>query len=397
MTAIFLVWNYAGLAVAADQSVSVTTTKDDGTRETLWTETENKIFALKNEKVAIASSGSSTINTIPINGVLAQWENSCAPNFPHLEDYVHNFISWLCRTDLHTEFASNFSTVVRMDRLCQAFSAEISERQNEDPWTIVEQLINEWDSTEPQNLLGPDLMKYLKTYEWTDRDRPLFSKFVARFQLSPLALEKINQTVADVEKQFEISFEKAFGHPLDRSIIWHAKLKEQAVSYFLNCIDGQEPHRMSLMFVGYGTDDWIPQAVILDLYDYDQPMPKIVIRRVTNPEWVWYETIGQDAQFSTFLTGVDEIIETNVTEVIREHLGEIDPEQPFSIPARVNRAFDDGRSSRVSTMRAKISLLSPSKLEFVAKQFVQIESLASFLQENLPSVGGDIDTITLTR
>ena len=75
MTAIFLVWNYAGLAVAADQSVSVTTTKDDGTRETLWTETENKIFALKNEKVAIASSGSSTINTIPINVVLAQWEN----------------------------------------------------------------------------------------------------------------------------------------------------------------------------------------------------------------------------------------------------------------------------------------------------------------------------------
>jgi hypothetical protein len=194
-----------------------------------------------------------------------------------------------------------------------------------------------------------------------------------------------------------MSFEKAFGQPLDRAVTWHAKLKEKAVSYFLNCIDGQEPHRMSLMFVGYGTDDWIPQAVILDLYDYDQPMPKIVIRRVTNPEWVWYETIGQDEQFSTFLTGVDENIETNVTEVIREHLGEIDPEQPYSIPARVNRAFDDGRSSRVSNMRAKISLLSPSKLEFVAKQFVQIESLASFLQENLPSVGGDIDTITLTR
>jgi len=156
---------------------------------------------------------------------------------------------------------------------------------------------------------------------------------------------------------------------------------------------------MSLMFVGYGTSEWIPQCAVLDIYDYDLPLPKISVKNVTNPDWRWYESLARTKEVSTFLTGIDE----NMEDTILSKLSEIEEEKSDSdntgkeLTSKVlNTAVDEARGNRIAAIRSKIRLLPVNRLEFVARQMVQIESLASFLQENLPSVGGEIDSVTIT-
>jgi hypothetical protein len=59
--------------------------------------------------------------------------------------------------------------------------------------------------------------------------------------------------------------------------------------------------------------------------------------------------------------------------------------------------LDELTNTRIESMRNKINSLPVTKLEFVARQFVELESLASFLVEDLPSVGGDIDSVIISR
>jgi hypothetical protein len=59
--------------------------------------------------------------------------------------------------------------------------------------------------------------------------------------------------------------------------------------------------------------------------------------------------------------------------------------------------LEELESERISEMRKKVNNLSLAKLEFVARSFVEMESLGSFLVEYLPSVGGDIKVVSMTR
>jgi hypothetical protein len=51
----------------------------------------------------------------------------------------------------------------------------------------------------------------------------------------------------------------------------------------------------------------------------------------------------------------------------------------------------------VGPIRDKIELIGVEQLAFVAQQLVSLESFKSFINEYLPTVGGKIDCITLTR
>ena len=48
-------------------------------------------------------------------------------------------------------------------------------------------------------------------------------------------------------------------------------------------------------------------------------------------------------------------------------------------------------------MRSKIKFFAPEKLAYVARSFVEVERLGSFLMEDLPGVGGEIEVETLSR
>lgn len=399
MTAIFLVWNAKGAAIAADQSVSVVTKDDEGQEQTLWTETENKLYLLQNKKVALASSGSATINNIPVNGILSKWEEALTEDYKNLSDYATNFVYWLAKTDLHKQFGSEFDSDKRVGLVLKAIRSAIEEDKNSDEIQVIENTIQYWESQEQHCLLGPDIDRFANSADWTNHDAFLTQKFILNFEPNKIPLEKIRSTQHKIEEIFEEQFKICFEAEYESSIKWHKYLLERTLRYFQNYIDKGEPNHMSLMFVGYGTSEWIPQCVVLDIYDYDLPVPKISVRNVTNPDWVWYQSLAKEKEFSTFLTGIDENMENSIFRKlaeIEEERNDSDTTEKELISKILNSVLDESRGNRIAAMRSKIRLLPVNRLEFVARQMVQIESLASFLQENLPSVGGEIDSVTIS-
>jgi hypothetical protein len=395
MTAIFLVWNNKGLALAADQNVTITRTNDDGKVETLWTETESKIYQVPNQKVVIASSGAGTVNNIPINGILSQWALDVQPNFSDLATYAESFVRWLDNSTLENQFKYGFTTSFRIERLLKALSSKLADSPDVEPETVVENLFNFWESKEFPLLCGPGLNDYIKRYDWTDSSRPLAREFLDRFSdyQQTEAVHAYNRETVD--NLFNEQFENVFERPYSAQSAWEFKLKVRCLEYVLSYVDSDDKDPAVLMFAGYGNGDWTPTCVILRLWSYDLPLVRISLDRINTPNWVWYEDIGQNDQINTFLNGIDWNIESTLQKFVSDNVtdGVIQQEHADIFQSRL----DELTNTRIESMRNKINSLPVTKLEFVARQFVELESLASFLVEDLPSVGGDIDSVIISR
>jgi hypothetical protein len=395
MTAIFLVWNNKGLALAADQNVSMTRTNEDGKVETLWTETESKIYQVPNQKVVIASSGAGTINNIPINGILSQWAADVSPNFSDLASFAESFVKWLDNSTLEDQFKYGFATSYRMERLLKALLTKLTDSPDVEPLTVVENLFDFWESKEFPLLCGPGLNEYVSRYDWTDHSRPLARDFLNRFADYKQSESISTYNIETLENIFNEQFNKIFERSYSAQNDWEFKLKERCIKYVLSYVDTDDNDPAVLMFTGYGNEDWTPTCVILRLWSYDLPLARITLDRINTPNWVWYEDIGQNDQINTFLNGIDWNIESALQKFVSDNVTEgiIQQEHADVFQSRL----DELTNTRIESMRNKINSLPVTKLEFIARQFVELESLASFLVENLPSVGGEIDSVVISR
>ena len=395
MTAIFLVWNNKGLALAADQNVSMTRTNEDGKVETLWTETESKIFQVPNQKVVIASSGAGTINNIPINGILSQWATEVAPNFADLATFAESFVKWLDNSTLEDQFKYGFTTNYRIERLLKALSTKLADLPDDEPTTVMNNLFDYWESKEFPLLCGPGLNDYVKRHDWTDSSRPLALDFLNRFADYQQTESVTAYNIETLENMFDEQFEKVFERPYSAQSDWEFNLKARCLRYVMSYVDSDDNEPAVLMFAGYGREDWTPTCVILRVWSYDLSLARISLDRINTPTWVWYEDIGQNDQINTFLNGIDWNIETALQKFVSTNVtdGVIEQEHADIFQNRL----DELTNTRIESMRNKINSLPVTKLEFIARQFVELESLASFLVENLPSVGGDIDSVVISR
>ena len=306
--------------------------------------------------------------------------------------------------DLHKQFGSEFDSSERMEMVLASIRDAIENKKTADEVQAIDSLVNYWESIEQHCLLGPDIDRYANSADWSNHDSFLTQKFILNFEPNKIPLEKIRSTQHKLEEIFHQKFKIFFEIDYDASIRWHKHLLERVLKYIQNYIDKEEPDHMSLLFVGYGTSEWIPQCVVLDIYDYDLALPKISVRKVTNPDWVWYQSLAKQKEFSTFLTGIDENMEASIFKKLaeieeegseEENLVSENAEKELTSTILIS-VLNEARNNRIAAMRSKIRLLPVNRLEFVARQMVQIESLASFLQENLPSVGGEIDSVTIS-
>ena len=117
MTAIFLVWNKNGFAVASDQNVSLYGVDEDGNRKTLWLESGKKLHVLQDKKIVIANSGNLTINGITLNSIIKKWSETISKELPNLTDYVCDFIDWLTNAELHFHNEGSYSLDQRIDSI----------------------------------------------------------------------------------------------------------------------------------------------------------------------------------------------------------------------------------------------------------------------------------------
>ena len=382
MTAIFAVWNRTGFAVAADQSVAITGSVN-GQEQTMWTDVSSKLLTVEGHGIVVAAAGTATLNGIPILRLMDRWAATLQAQLPTVNDYALNLLTWLGDASVPGDWSGDWLMGGRIRRILRSFlvAPESTERM---PLSEVESAVAAWTAQESHNFYAkPD-------YGWIERElasdptprREYFLKtlltFVPPAQGTAVAAERA-RLASLVEEQFAEVFTK----PFDENDPWEAAVRDLLAQYLTQCID-DEGHPISILMIGYGAADWTPSLVTLDVYQHGGGLPRAFVWEATTPEHVWYMPLAQEDQVITLLTGVSRSHRTTLSENLQVGEGG-------------DTILDELIDSRIREMRSKINDLSVKKLEFVARSFVELESLGSFLVEDLPSVGGEVDVVSGTR
>ena len=385
MTAIFMVWNNGGFALAADESLSITDEDDDGNARTLWTDVAEKIFVVPGHKVAVASAGVGSINSIPIEALLARWAKALPNSVQSLQEYVLDFLGFLQKAGIPDTWHYRYSLKDRTRAIFNTFKKELeSNPQNLEKY--IEELISEWTDNEPVNVFGNGLAEYMSDYPKPDKDseKHLWVELISQW----LEVTSSGQSSAGmypvIDGVFDEVFTSVFEVDWDRTIAWHEHLKDKLIPYLFNYADAESV--ANLLFVGYGEADWIPVAAKVNLRPFANSQPRATLVSVTNPNYVWYLDLAQSGQVDMFLRGMDTVYKEKVLDLFT-------PEARSENSDKMNAI----EKERFSKMNLKVNALSVAKLEFVARSFVEMESLGSFLIEYLPSVGGNIKVTSMTR
>jgi hypothetical protein len=382
MTAVFAVWNQQGFAVAADESVSITSRRDNGEEFTRWTTSADKIFQIPNTPILIGIAGSLTVNDLNINIYLRQWVGTIEGNNPSLLDYANSFVSFL----LHTKIKDDFSVFTnRIDNLLE-LAADFKEEDETEFIEVFENYIEMQDSSCNKNVLSANFRENQSEVDIeTDSNTDAFLRHKMESQIISEcgSLNKFELNEIEANKIFKKLFHQHFNVSWKSNNEWHTRLKSIVFNSILNVLPNQVT---SLMFIGYGKNDWEPHCTIIELADFDYSLPIVAVSECTNSSNSWFIPLAQVKHVIAFLNGID----LDVDIYLREELSKTNY-------LKFSDKLDEMQSNRRKPMLQKISLLSVEELKFVAESFVKIESTGSFLVEDLPSVGGSIKVIGLSK
>lgn len=394
MTAIFLVWNTAGAVIAADQSASVIGEDENGKKKVLFTENHKKLIKPKDHNFAIAHAGSSNVNSIPIGGIVSQWLKQVEKQ-DSLYGYVISFISWLVN-DSNLDACIN-STSVTTDRIAEILT-KIRDDFHEKQIIVkqkdyIDSQFEIWRKKDLSNFFGnsPDRQTFNQNI---DNLRDSHNDFRNQIDSLRLTTEASSASIDYVDELFPEVFDEVFGFEYDEKVDWHKHLRKSTTNYIIDYVDESWAYS-HIMFVGYGTDDWIPSCVKIKLFNFDTQSPVIVVDEVSSPNEVWYEDLAQTDAVRKFFRPLD----VNVRDEIEKRI-----EMNFSsegihsdISSVIDSVLDEFSTSSSDLIREKIDSLGVDKLQFIAEHMVAMESFRSYIEEYLPTVGGQIDCVKLTR
>lgn len=384
MTAIFMVWNDAGFALAADESLSIQDIDSEGKQRTLWTDTVEKILEISNHKIAVAFAGNGTINSIPIMGLLTRWKEQLQSVLPSTQDYVLNFLDFLEDASLPDTWHYRQSLSSRLYPILNGIRQKF-EKDSSNIEAVIDHGIKAWEKIEIKNIFGTAFEDFPSKSE-ADEESPkqLQDDFLRSWLARDRKQVDTTESLDIISQVFMVSFKTVFGISWDETITWHSYLKNRLIPYLMNYIDGEPSTR--LLFVGYGDRDWTPTAIKINLRPFEGSLPRADLGQVTKPKYVWYEDLAQSDQVDTFLGGIAVTYKNDLLNSVSQEEKE-----------RISAKMKEIEKARLERMRSKVRELSIPKLEFVARSFVEMESLGSFLVEYLPSVGGNIKVISMTR
>lgn len=403
MTAIFMVWNNNGLALAADQSVTLTNENDDGTEDVVYADITPKILKNSNHNFAVASSGLSRVNRISINGILSQWLDSLDSK-ESMEECVFDFINWLSDSANLDEIINDFRhSKSRMDILLKLFKDNFPEKTKEgkiekyEQFDSVEEYIDYFFS-EMENYDSVNTLSFDEDYhniEEKDRlELPLLCSLIDRIDSRSFSNEKLMKIDQQAESIFQESFRNVFEIEANEDNPWHQYLRQKAKHHLIHFVDNDADYA-EIMFCGYGRKDWLPSCYVLKLYNYDLGIPSLLLLSAYTVEQIWYQAIGQHAAVRKFWAPIDSKVQKELIERISDkysHLSDIE-----DIADEIDEILDDHSDDLLALMREKIQYFSVKKLSYIAKQMVALEAFRSFIQEYLPTVGGEIDCLTISR
>lgn len=394
-----MVWNSTGLAIASDRSASATETDEAGNVRVLFNEYESKIFKPSNRNFAAASAGSAAINGVPIQGILHQWNKSCDQKAT-LFDYAESFIQWFASTSLLETVHVDQDVTSNYVGACLEFVLEkLSEvEQNLNSYiNTINQIFNEWEDNNPPNIYGNAVEN--KGIEFRQNnsiqaDTHLYHSFIKRFENFRLPDDVYTGYEEDLSTIIDNKFKENQETEFNPEDPWNVLLKQRLMQFIPNYVNGKWEYA-DILFAGYGEHDWQPSAVKLRIYDFDQMIPWVVVTKVTDSDSVWYQYLGQNETVSRFWDPISSVVRNELTEALNVKFGNRNYLE--KVLTEIDTVISSHDGDLLNPIRKKIKLLSVDKLAFIAQQMVSLESFNSFIHEYLPTVGGDIDIVKLTR
>jgi hypothetical protein len=394
MTAIYMVWNRKGLAIAADQSVSLSETDQDGQERVIHTEAESKIYKPKGKNFVIATAGNEGVNGVPIAGILNQWSNQVG-SYDSLEEYVVDFTRWFgMYSYLELTTSNYFISSRQIKSILGGVKANLDElEESSDVEHEILDQFNRWEKLDTPNVFADNFPENIPSddYEnFTDLNKRLVAK-IAELKYEESTRE---QVVKEIESTFYADFEEKFETDFDSNSKIHNLIKEKTMSHLINFIDDRFSSA-DIMFAGYGSKDWLPTCYVLKLYDFEYSIPWMSVDSATEVKNVWYQELGQSTAVQKFWSPIESRVKREIFDSLEEKYSEHD--ELKDVIADINSVLDSHSRDTLDPIVEKVNVLSVKKLSFIARQMVSLESFRSFIHEFLPTVGGEIDCIMLTR
>ena len=385
MTAIYLVWNKEGFAFAGDSNVSI---EVDGKTE--WLQATEKIFSIPNHQIAVGSSGRGKINGLSIREIFGWWSENLGPkeNFNYFGDYVADFVAWFSTQPWQLNYRlGDIQKEIDTHAYWVCYAMEENLKITNITWPVAARIwIDEFSGIMRLNAAGPSFRDtQLKSSERLDRatisqdiTQRLGNAYSARkagfANTGNLAREAIKIYISDYfqsNPDFDIDNEE------------HQYLLDEIADVYIERFPYAEEFACTLM-VGFGNDDPSPTAYSLRLYDNLSDVPRIMIEEMSQPHDIWWWPIGVTA---------------SVDRLFRGYSGDLLEHSSFTSTQKekLEKHLDEYSESRIEKMSGKVSMLSVERMTYIARMFVELEALESYLQTPLPGVGGDISVVSMTK
>jgi hypothetical protein len=397
MTAIFALWNTNGFSLAADSNQTI---NEPGQ---IWIDPIQKIFPLDNHQVAFGGAGDGSVDLVDVNVLISTWAKKLSTPLPNLEDYLVSFLEWFNDQNLPsapptldaTEFDENLEEAVN------ALNEGFPNFKKADPEQILEFLATAL--IVPKSVLGLNIYggRYSQleinnlSYE-SEVDALSYGKLSdinTRVRNHRINSENYSISMAESRERYfgraSQTFPEIVGEVFDPTLDWHVALIDSLIELHENLVF-PDASFARCMLIGYGEEDWIPRAVVFRMYNSDWGVRQVAIERVYDPRAQWYVSIGISSGISDLARGFSNDFQESLLEISSETLDE-----PTSSDL-MGRLFELGRE-RFNRSLTRIDSLTVRRLEFVARLFVELEALKSYLNEPLPGVGGDVQYITMTK
>lgn len=410
MTTQVIISTTMGVAVASDSLLTVTLDSEPSSRKSLGN--SRKIHELgEQHKVLVLSSGDVILNGIPIELFVLRWSQQMTTPLASVESYVHSFLGWLSlnstgknRSDeeaLH-HAASHLPWRVYQE-IQSRLDVEANPEFSEMPY-LWDPSFGDWYSANPDSA---------KKYAKTARESVEFVlKEVETFYTYELFTEATCLKLLSAEVSKSVIASVFSDRALQPSV--RQKLISAMPSALRRRISDEGPST-TLVFTGFGTESFTPQAVSLKL---EGALPEMVLgwveKRFDGIDGTNIFYPAQRRAINTFFSGYDPELYADAEKLVDDAIfkatielykspSELEKMRALQQEVSSKEALAEGvREYLTEFARAKnsklldtIGAMDLTGVAEVAESLTGLEVLAAHNDDGSPSSGGIIEVATI--
>ena len=388
MTSQIVLINQMGIGIASD---TLMTSGGSGGKKT--TPSSNKIYEVgPDHSVVVLHNGETTIGLVGFELLIDQWSRTLEKPLSTVKDYAESFEKW---------FPTFEAVPLASSWIIHSYFCDL--------WQLFAKLL---DSDVHMELLRADDLDKDLEQQFIDAINEFAQDVVLQRDIIPgissvQSKKSIDDASEDVVEHCIAHIQSFFND--DFTVDWSPtpKMQEAITNVALQALmHTRASGRIAeLNFVGYGTNDVLGshvRQIIYSAYAEKLNTTTYVEYPLTGGEGLanrsWYATLGQDEAMEAFIQGVSETtlesIEYLANQALYENSEDVDEDIVSSFMESVN---DHLMNKFTLPFVSTVAGLSVRGLVRFAEAMLEIESLRAASGSGTGTVGGEIDSLLITK